>query len=102
MVQQSQEGKQPDAAMVLAEAEMAKGQAAQMREQNNQVAIAGDLEKKKADSAIDVFNAQTTRFQAETDAAYKGQKIQLDKASAIGKQYVDLAKSLRTSANGLR
>lgn len=94
MLQEAQGQQQPDAATLLAQAEMMKGQAAMMREQNNQMSTIGELEKKRADSAIDVFNAQTQRANVEINAFKVGEEVQIKKAELMGKQYAEMQKAM--------
>lgn len=93
----------PDANMVLAQAEMGKAQAAQMREQNNQVKISADIQKGQADTAVDVFEAQTQRFSAEAKAENDGVNTRIKGSEAMGRQYQALVKDfqspLRASVN---
>ena len=76
---------QPDANMVLAQAEMGKAQAMQMHEQqlaqNNM--IDAQLRQKQLD--IDVYNAQTKRMEAEIKAQEADAKITKTDVESYGK-----------------
>ncbi len=73
MLQQSQEGRQPDANTLLAEAEMLKGKAAMAREERQ-------AQKDAVDAQDDIANTQIKAFEAETDRM--AMQINAQKASA--------------------
>lgn len=85
LAEAKQQPAQPDANMVLAQAEMAKAQAMQMHEQqlaqNNM--IDAQLRQKQLD--IDVFNAQTKRMEAEIKAQEADAKITRTDVESYGK-----------------
>lgn len=93
MAQAAQQNQAPDPAMVLAQAEMAKGQAEQMNAQT-----------KQASTQVDMYNAQTKRLEVEVKAEETGYKIQNTQADTMGKMIDNNTKqvnnfmSLRQSA----
>lgn len=91
-----QQPPRPDPNMVLAQAEDKKGDAAILREQNSQVKIAADIQKGQADTAVDVFEAQTSRFSAEAKAQNDGVNTRIKGSEAMGRQYQALVKDFRS------
>lgn len=96
--QQSQQAQDP--AMVLAQAEQMKAQAEMLNAQNKQQELQlkmAELQLKSQDiqasGAIDVYNAETNRFKAETEAQAKGARIEVDTVEAQGKQLDNLRKT---------
>lgn len=74
VAQQQQAQQQPDPAMVIAQAEMAKGQAEQMNAQTKQMS-----------SQIDMMNAETKRIEAMVKAQEAGVKIEGMQIDNVGK-----------------
>lgn len=103
LLQQAAQPK-PDAAMVLAQAELLKGQAAMQREQREAVTAAADIEQARAKRQLDVvgvsidaFNAQTGRQKVQVDAAKAGASIQKDRIDMAGKALDNQNKALDTA-----
>lgn len=101
LAQQATAPKPPDAAMLLAQAEMLKGQAMLAREQTNSVKIAADVQNERAkrqidlfDSSIGAFEAATERQEAQIKAAEAGVKIGKDQVEIAGKLLSNKDKAL--------
>ena len=91
---------QPDAAMVLAQAEQMKAQAEMMRAQIEQAKLQNEqmklqIEAQKlqtqmandqADNQIDAFNAETKRMETQVKAQQAGATIDKTTAQAMGEQ----------------
>jgi hypothetical protein len=86
MQQAAQQGEQPDPAMLLAQAELLKGQAAQMREQRQAASDAAKAQNDQAKTQIDVFKAQTDRLGVQVDAQKAGAEIDYKRAQQLGQQ----------------
>lgn len=78
--------KQPDAAMVLAQAEMVKAQADQFNAQRELAKDAASAENANAKTQIDAFRAQTDRAAVEVAAQRAGAEINYKQVQAAGKQ----------------
>lgn len=85
LAEAKQQPAQPDANMVLAQAEMGKAQAMQMHEQqlaqNNMI----DAQLRQIQLDIDVYNAQTKRMEAEIKAQEADAKITKTDVESYGK-----------------
>ena len=90
---QSQQSQQPDANMVLAQAEMAKGQAQQMEAQIKLMAEQAKAGNEQAKREIDAFNAETKRMDTQIDAQEAGASIDYKRIDAMGKQLDNIAKA---------
>lgn len=69
LAQQAQQSQQPDAAMVLAQAEMLKGQADMAREQREMLKLQLDARSKDIELNIDAFDSMTKRMDVQVKAA---------------------------------
>lgn len=78
--------KQPDAAMVLAQAEMVKAQADQFNAQRELAKDAASAQNANAKTQIDAFRAQTDRAAVEVAAQRAGAEINYKQVQAAGKQ----------------
>lgn len=90
--QAQQQGQQPSADMVLAQAEVLKGQAAMAREQREAVKVQADIVNNETKTQIDGFEAQTGRMKAQVDAQKAGANIQKTNIEAFGKQIENMTK----------
>lgn len=86
LAQAQQQGSQPDAATLMAMAEMEKAKASQMREQRETVKDQADIQNQQAKAQIDFFKAQTDRAKVQVDAEEAGATINLKNIDAFGKQ----------------
>lgn len=87
MVEDAQNApKQPDAAMVLAQAEMVKAQADQFNAQRELAKDAASAQNANAKTQIDAFRAQTDRAAVEVAAQRAGAEINYKQVQAAGKQ----------------
>jgi hypothetical protein len=84
--QASQEQQKPDPAMVLAQAEMLKGQADMVREQRLAAVDAAKAQNDKAKTDIDAFRAQTDRASVQVDAQKAGAEINYKQIQSFGQQ----------------
>lgn len=96
---QAKQGQQQAPAMVLAQAEAMKGQAEMLKAQNDQMKlqieamkVQAQIQQGQTKSAVDGFNAQTKRFEAEVDAQRTGTEVELDRIDAVGKQLDNIRK----------
>jgi hypothetical protein len=92
MLAEAQQTQQPDAAMVLAQAEDKKGQAQQMEAETKQMVAVGDVQNEKAKRIIDQFRAQSDRMGVQVDAAEAGATIDTKRIDAMGKQLDNVQK----------
>ncbi len=76
----------PDPAMLMAEAEQMKGQAAIMREQRQAQKDQADVTLKQNANDIDAYEAETNRFEAETRAATEQVRTQIKAVEQYGKR----------------
>ena len=74
----------PDAAMLLAQAEILKGQAAQMNAQREAAKDAANAQNNAAKTQIDAFRAQTDRAAVEVDAQKAGAEIDYKRVQTAG------------------
>jgi hypothetical protein len=86
LAQAQQQGSQPDAATLMAMAEMEKAKADQMQQQRETVKDQADIQNQQAKSQIDLFKAQTDRAKVQVDAEEAGATINLKNIDAFGKQ----------------
>ena len=100
VAQQAGAANQPDPAMLMGQAEMTSAQAELMREQREAIKDAADIEKDKADTSVDIFRAQTERGEAIAEAEQNGQKLEIEKAKAIGESYEKMANQLVNPLRG--
>ena len=82
----------PDAAMVLAMAEMEKAKADQMAAQVKQAELGLDAQNEGMKRMIDRFNAMTDRFEAKVKAHVAGADIDKKKIEIIGNELDNAAK----------
>ena len=94
LVQASQQQQEPDAAMVLAQAEMGKAQAAQMNAQREATKDQTTAQNNAAKTQIDAFRAQTDRAAVEVDAQKAGAEIQYKRVQTAGKMLENMEKTL--------
>ena len=97
----AQQGQQPDANMVLAQAEQAKAEAMMTREENNRMKIAADAQNKDKKTDVDAYNAQTKRAQVEIEAEKAGADIDYKSVQSYGAHLENMAKAsaLRVRVN---
>lgn len=95
--QQAQSGEQPDPNMVLAQAEMLKGQAANTDAQVRAFTAQQNAQNNQIGSQIDVFNAQTNRLKVQVDAEKANADINYKRIDAIGRN-AERMMNLRGSA----
>ena len=86
---------EPDAAMVLAQAEQLKGQADIMREKREGIKMQLDHENTKSELQIDVFKAQTERMKVQVEAQKVGATITKTQVETIGEQLDNTAKIIQ-------
>lgn len=102
MVQGAQQNQAPDPNMILAQAEMAKGQAAMMREQREMVKDQAKIANDNAQTQIDQFKAETDRIDTQIDAQKAGAEINYKNIQAFGQQIDNAMKTagaFRSSVN---
>jgi hypothetical protein len=90
--QSQQQGQQPSAEMLLAMAEMKKGDAQNKQADVKLFQAQGDLANKNAKVQVDTFNAQTKRFDTQIKAQETGANINVKRADAFGKTIDNQAK----------
>lgn len=83
---------QPDANTILAQAEMLKGQAAQMNAQREAAKDMANAQNNQAKTQIDAFRAQTDRAAVEIDAQKAGAEINYKRVQTAGQQIVNAEK----------
>lgn len=98
LAQASQQAQQPDAATLLAQAEMMKGQAAMQKEQREAVKDAAKIQNDQAQTQIDVFEAQTDRMEAQVNAQKVGAEINYKNIQSFGEQLDNAAKAGQLTA----
>jgi len=92
MQQLAEQGQQPDAAMLLAMAEMEKAKADQMREQRQSVVDHAKIQTDQGKLAIDQFKAQTDRAKVQVDAKEAGANIRFTEVKRAGQQIDNVMK----------
>lgn len=90
----AQSQQQPDANMVLAQAEMEKAKADQMNTQRLAINDQMTAQNNQAKTQIDAFRAQTDRAAVEVDAQQAGADIQFTKVKTAGQMLENLHKSV--------
>lgn len=102
LLEQSQnQPEEPDAATLLAMAEMLKGQAAQMREQRQALKDAADIENARAKGNVDMYNAETGRMKVQVDAQEAGATTAIKQMDSQTKRYDALTKRFGTQAKSM-
>ena len=102
LLQQAQnQPPEPDAATLLAMAEMLKGQAAQLREQRQSLKDAADIENARAKGNVDMYNAETGRMKVHVDAQEAGATVAVKQIDSQTKRYDALTKRFGTQAKSL-
>ena len=100
MAQAQQQPQEPDPAFIIAQAEMGKAQAEQLRAQveaqkvqNETMRIQIEAQKmqntslvNQAKSQVDIFNAQTSRLKVEVDAEKAGAEIDNTDVKTFGEE----------------
>lgn len=101
MEQLANQPKQPDAAMILAQAEMLKGRADLMREQRESAKDQVTAQNDNAKVQIDAFKAQTDRAKVQVDAQKAGAEINYKNLQSVGQQIENASKvaMFRSRAN---
>jgi hypothetical protein len=94
-VQEAQQSQQPDANMVLAQAENKKGDALIMREQTNQFKAANAAQTDQAKVEVSRFDAQTKRMAVQVDAEEANANINFKRIDAMTKRIGEMNKSDR-------
>lgn len=94
LAQASQQQQQPDADMVLAQAEMEKAKAAQMNAQRMAMNDQMTAQNNQAKTQIDAFRAQTDRAAVEVDAQQTGAEIQFTKVKTAGAMLENMHKAV--------
>jgi hypothetical protein len=92
MEQAANQPEQPDPATILAQAEMGKAQAAQMREQRLAQLDQANVQNNQAQTQVDVFRAQTDRAKVEVDAQKAGAEIRYKQIQSVGVQIDNVRK----------
>lgn len=100
--QMRQQPKEPDAAMVLAQAEMLKGQANMVKEQREAAKDAATAENNQAKTQIDAFRAQTDRAAVEVDAQKVGAEINYKRMQTLGQAIDNATKTAQFRARATR
>lgn len=100
--QAAQEAQQPDPAMVLAQAEMMKGQAAMAREQRQMQKDAVDAQNDVSNTQIKGFEAETGRMTAQVNAAKAQAEINNKAANTFNTEVDAAIKIQQGKANQLR
>lgn len=90
----AQQTQQPDANMVLAQAEMEKAKADQMNTQRLAINDQMTAQNNQAKTQIDAFRAQTDRAAVEIDAQEAGADIQFKKVKTAGAMLENMQKSI--------
>lgn len=85
MAQIAQQGQQPDAATLLAQAEIMKGQADLQREQREGRKLAIEAQDKQVSNQIDLYDAQTNRMKVVVDAKKAAADINIKENEQLGK-----------------
>lgn len=84
--QAKQQGQEPSADMVLAQAEMVKGEAAKEKNQIEVMKVQAGAQNEGIKRQIDEFKAATDRMQAQIDAQEAGATINYKRVDAMGKE----------------
>lgn len=86
MQQLAQQGQEPSAEMVLAQAEMVKGQAADKEANFKMVKLQYEMQNEGAKRQVDGFKAETDRISVQVDAQEAGATISMKEVEKFGKQ----------------
>jgi len=86
MLKQAAENKEPDAAVLLAQAENKKGDADLLAEKRKGIEMQLKAAHDRAKNQIDEFEAQTGRMEAQIKAKQAGDTIELGRINKLGKQ----------------
>jgi hypothetical protein len=86
VAQAAQQGEEQTAEMVLAQAEMLKGQAANREADFKMVKLQAEMGNEGAKRQIDAFKAETDRGEMQIDAQEAGAKIDNTRADTLNKQ----------------
>jgi hypothetical protein len=93
MLEQAQNApKEPDANMVLAQAEMLKGQAQQEKNQIEMAKVQSGAQNEQMKRMIDEFKAATDRMNTQIDAQEAGATINYKRVDTMGKELDNAAK----------
>jgi len=84
--QASQQQSEPDAAMMLAQAEMVKGQADMAETQRKSVLDQAKIQNDQGDLQVDVFEAQTDRMGVQVKAQEVGANIDFKRIQTVGQK----------------
>ena len=95
MLMQAQQNQKPDAATLLAQAEMQKAQAAQMREQRQAAKDQADNANHEVSNRIDAFEAETGRLKVQVDAQKADAELKLKQVDTFNKQVQESFKAYR-------
>jgi len=93
LLMQSQQNQKPDAATLLAMAEMEKAKADQMKVQLDAQTAAAKAQNDNANTQINAYKAQTDRANAQVNAEKAGAEIDYKRADAMGKKIDNLTKT---------
>jgi hypothetical protein len=101
MAQLAQQPQQPGADMVLAQAEMLKGQAANKEADIRMFVAQNEAQNKQVKATVEGFNAETKRMDTQVKAQQVGAEINNKEADTFGKQLDNQNKiiQLRQPAN---
>jgi hypothetical protein len=102
MVQQAQGNQQPDANMVLAQAEMTKAQADMLREQREAQKDAADVQDDLANTQIKAFEAETDRMNSQIEAQKASAEINLKRIQGFSTRIKAVADTQKARADMLR
>ena len=94
MVMQAQQPPEPAPEMVLAQAELLKGQAAMAREQRQAQRDQADVILRQNANDIDAYEAETDRFKAESQAANDQANTRLKAVDQYGKRIDSTARAV--------
>lgn len=101
--QQAEQAQQPDPMMIAAQAEMVKGQAAQMDAQGKMQIASFKAQNDQQKTQIDAFRAQTDRMAMQVDAQEAGATIDYKRSQAMGQKIDNIQKTIspfRAQAQG--
>lgn len=98
MLQAEQENQQEDPNMVLARAEMMKGEAAMLREQRTAQKDALDAQNNSLETQIDGFDAETKRLNVQVNAQKAGADVDYKRADTFNKELDNAQKQMELAA----
>lgn len=93
LAEEQQKEQPPSAEMVLAQAEMVKGEAAKEKNQIEIAKVQSGAQNEQMKRMIDEFKAATDRMNTQIDAQEAGATIDYKRADALGKQLDNQAKA---------